>query len=209
MGDKIEPFILAISGPTSAGKTFFSKQLQKVVNQRNITITVISTDDFYNDLSHLSMEERNQVNYDHPDSINQEEFLDVISKLSENKSAKIPVYDFSIHNRSEEYRQVDPAQLIIVEGIFSLSFEAINLYYSLKLYVDLEPDIRLIRRIRRDRRERGRTLDSILNQYTDTVRPTQEEYVINDKFKADVIILGDNDNDMLIELICNYLERSK
>lgn len=205
----MKPVIIAISGPTNAGKTYFTRELSKRAESNGIRCTRISTDEFYNDLSHLTLEERNEVNYDEPDSINHKEFVEKIKELSEGKGAILPVYDFATHNRTGETRKVDPVDLIIVEGIFSLAFDTVLPYYTLTVYVDLEPDLRLVRRVHRDRIERGRSLESILDQYVHTVKPTQELYVRNDQQKADILIMGDRDHSIIHDMILSYIQHSR
>lgn len=195
------PLLVAISGPTSSGKTFFSNSLIQYTKKKDIEVTRISTDDFYRDLSHLSMEERKKVNYDNPASINNEEFIETVAILSQYNKVSIPEYDMRTHTRTNNYKEVLPADIILVEGIFSLSFDELNKIYDFKIYVDYPADLRFIRRLRRDMNERGRSLESVINQYTQTVRPTQMEYVLNDKLKADIILIGDQEHSNLIEML--------
>ncbi|MHA2502814.1 MAG: uridine kinase family protein, partial [Candidatus Kariarchaeaceae archaeon] len=150
-------YILAISGPTAAGKTYFSNKLVEVVEKHGYTISKISTDEFYHDLSHMTMEMRSQVNYDLPQSIDAEGFETCLEQLSLGKVTDVPVYDFSTHTRTGEIRTVTPPDLLIVEGIFSLSFEGSNRLYDLKVFIELDRDLRLIRRMERDMKERGRS----------------------------------------------------
>ena len=202
----MEKVIIAISGPTSAGKTYFSQKLLELADDRNIHSTRISTDEFYKDLSSIPMEERIKVNYDQPDSIDRTEFEKVIRSLSEGNDVLIPVYDFSTHTRTGEVRKVEPSELTLVEGIFALTFDEVREHFTISIYVDLEPDLRLIRRIMRDTKERGRSIESVFNQYMGTVRPTQKEFVQNDKEKADIIIHGDKDHTKVLNLLLNLIQ---
>ncbi|MHA2172846.1 MAG: uridine kinase [Candidatus Kariarchaeaceae archaeon] len=197
--------LIGISGPTNSGKTYFAKKLNSQLMEKQISCELITTDEFYLERSHQSYEERTKVNYDIPSSIDQHEFQRVIKLLSEGKDVKIPVYDYTIHNRTSDTRMVEAVKVIIVEGIFAFSFDKINSYYTLKIYVDYDSDVRLIRRIQRDTIERGRTIDSIVSQYINTVKPSQSEHVENDKNKADMVIRGNHDHSIIFQLILSYV----
>ena len=197
----MKSFLLAISGPTAAGKTYFTNKLIGVFEENNLSTIRISTDEFYKDLSHLQMEERIKVNYDLPQSIDIEEFSRALRQLHEGHSTEIPVYDFSTHTRKSETRMVNPAIVIIVEGIFSLAFPEINSLYNLKIFIDLDQDLRLIRRVRRDLKERGRNVESVFNQYINQVRPAQDQYVIHDRERADIILHGNKNHHNIYQLL--------
>lgn len=203
------PFIIAVSGPTNAGKTYFSNQLLRTAEEQGISCSRISTDSFYRDLSHISLEERTGINYDAPASIDTGAFIDTIQKLRMNQTVEIPVYDFSVHNRTGGTETILPHDIILVEGIFSFSFDEVLDAYSILVYVDLDPDLRLIRRVKRDRSERGRSIESIFSQYLNTVRPTQEEYVRRDKSKADILLQGDHEHDKVINLLISFVNYLK
>ena len=200
------PFILAITGATNAGKSYFRNEFMKLAIHHKLNVEFLSTDEFYKDLSHLTMEERTKVNYDHPDSIDSFEFVKALKSLAEGKTTIVPVYNFSIHNRDEKTREIIPQDVIIVEGIFSMVYADIVQYYNLTVFIDLERDLRLIRRINRDMQERGRTLDSVIDQFTTTVRPTQKSFVEEDVNKADIIVKGDRDHTRVIEMIISYIK---
>jgi uridine kinase len=200
------PYLLAITGPTSAGKTYFTKKLTESAKNMGLTLDLISTDDYYRDLSHLTMEERENVNYDDPKSINDTEFLESLVKLREGIPIQVPIYDYSIHNRTDKTRLITTPDIIVVEGLFAFSFDIIIPLYSLKVYVELDSDLRLIRRIQRDTKERGRTVNSVINQYINTIRPSQKKYVMQDKKFADIVINGDMDHSEIIKLILTYVK---
>lgn len=199
-------YILGISGPTNAGKTYFSRKLRKYCDKNNISYSTISTDDFYIDLSDIPMSERIEKNYDHPNAISKDDFKIALDMLRSGREIKIYKYSFHEHVRTKEFRIVKPAQLLIVEGIFSFSFEEVLKTFDLKIYVDLDTDLRLIRRIYRDAEERGRTLELTINQYLHTIKPTQEKFVKRDKKLADVILHGDKNHSNVIELIGSHLK---
>ena len=199
-------FLMAISGPTASGKSFFTNKLRESIEALGLSTVTISTDEFYRDLSHISMKERSFVNYDLPHSIDNEEFFKTLSNLTEGKSVKIQVYDYTTHTRMNNFRTINPADLIIIEGIFSLSFPEINKLYDIKIFIDLDQDLRLIRRVKRDMIERGRTLESILHQYMTQVRPTQKDYVSNDQSIADLSLNGNQSYDNFISLLISAIK---
>jgi len=199
-------FLMAISGPTASGKSFFTNKLRESIEALGLSTVTISTDEFYRDLSHISMKERGFVNYDLPHSIDNEEFFKTLSNLTEGKSVKIQVYDYTTHTRMNNFRTINPADLIIIEGIFSLSFPEINKLYDIKIFIDLDQDLRLIRRVKRDMIERGRTLESILHQYMTQVRPTQKDYVSNDQSIADLSLNGTQSYDNFISLLISAIK---
>ena len=171
-----------------------------------LSVDLISTDNFYRDLTHLTMDERAKVNYDDPKSINDTEFLESLVKIREGIPVEVPIYDYSIHNRIAEKRLITATDIIVVEGLFAFAFDIIIPLYSLKVYVDLDSDLRLIRRIQRDTKERGRTVNSVINQYINTIRPSQEKFVKLDKKHADIVINGGKDHSEIIKLILTYVK---
>lgn len=200
------PFILGISGPTNAGKSYFTKKLKKYCNEMGITESTVSTDDFYLDRSTISMEERRKINYDEPASISKKDFQNALKSLASGNSIRIQSYDFAQHNRIDEWRTVEPTDLIIIEGLFAFSFVDLLSYYDLKVYVDLEADLRLIRRLLRDKEQRGRNFDTTIAQYLKTIKPTQEKFVAKDKELADIILHGNKDHSKVIEMIAAYVK---
>ncbi len=203
------PYLLAVTGPTSAGKTYFTKKIIETAKQMDLSVDIISTDDYYKDLTHLTMEERAKVNYDDPKSINDTEFLESLVKLREGIPIEVPIYDYSIHNRTDKTRLITTTDIIVVEGLFAFAFEIIIPLYSLKVYVDLPSDLRLIRRIQRDTKERGRTVNSVISQYMNTIRPSQEKFVMQDKIHSDIVINGDRDHSEIIKLVLTYVKSNK
>jgi len=201
-----KPFLLAISGPTNSGKTFLRERILHKANELGLTTQFISTDDFYKDLSHLTMEERNQINYDDPKSIAGEEFQEAIGNLQLGKICSVPIYDFAEHNRTGKTRDIAHCDLIIVEGIFAYSFDEINKMYSLKIFVEVDPDIRIIRRILRDINERGRTMESVIAQHLETVKPTQALFVERDRGKADIILNGEMGEFKIVDIMLSYIK---
>ncbi len=202
----METFILAVTGPTNAGKSYFTDRLKNYASERGVKVTSISTDEFYKDLSHLNMDQRNKVNYDHPDSIDSHKFIDALRKISLGEEVEIPIYDFSVHNRKETKRKIGKIDLLIVEGIFTLTFPKIDEFYSLRIYIDMDDDVRVIRRIQRDMIDRGRTLDSVIDQYMETVKPTQQIFVEQDRDKVDIVLKGNRDHSVILKMIISFVK---
>lgn len=198
-------FILAVSGPTNAGKSYFTDRLKKHAVEKGLKVSSISTDEFYRDLSHLSMDERNKVNYDHPDSIDEKEFIVALEEISKGREVEIPIYDFSVHNRTGNKRKIEKMDLLVVEGIFTLTYPEVNEFYSLRIFIDMDNDVRVIRRIQRDMENRGRTLNSVIDQYMDTVKPTQQNFVERDKNKVDIVLKGNRDHTIIMEMIISFI----
>lgn len=190
------PFFIGIGGGTGAGKTTIANQLANAVDAE---IEVLSLDNYYRDRSHLSQQEREEVNYDHPNAIDWDLFIDDLKTLSECEPIKMPQYDFETHTRKSAIR-VFPTRVVIVEGIFTLYDEDVLEQLDLSIYVQTDPDLRVLRRLRRDVMERGRDLESVITQYLSTVKPMHEQFVARTKRNADVII-PEGANQPAIELL--------
>lgn len=196
---KGRPIIIGVAGGTGSGKTTVAMKILERVGAENIAY--IPHDAYYRDLSHLPPEERAKVNFDHPDSLETELLIEHLKQLKEGQPVDIPVYDFTTHTRTNQTRRVGPAPVILVEGILVFAEPALRELFDVKLYVDTDADVRLIRRIQRDVRERGRTLESVLQQYLTTVRPMHLEFVEPSKRYADVIIPEGGHNEVAIEMV--------
>lgn len=164
-------------------------------------IEVIRHDDYYKDESDKTMEERRKINYDHPLSLDNDLFYQHVLDLINNKAIDKPTYDFVELNRTKVTEKIYPAEIIILEGILVLEDERIRNLADIKIYVEADDDIRLIRRIKRDTTERGRTLDHVLNQYLSTVKPMHHAFVKPTKRYADIIIPNDYSHDVAVDLI--------
>ena len=158
----MNPILIAIAGGSASGKTTVVKKIIEQLNSKDIT--VISHDDYYKDLTHLPLTERYKVNFDHPDSIDNDLFVAQLKDLLDGKSISKPKYDFVQHNRSNEYELVEPTKIIIIEGILILEDERVRDLATIKLFVESDDDIRFIRRLVRDTKERGRSIESVINQ---------------------------------------------
>ncbi len=181
-----QPLIIGVAGGTGSGKTTVSNSILERVGSDQISY--IQHDHYYRDRSHLPPEERGKINFDHPDSLENELLARHLKMLKEGQAVEVPQYDFTTHVRKPQTTRVEPRRVILVEGILILAVKALRDLMDIKLFVDTDADIRLIRRIRRDMTERGRTLESVIRQYTESVRPMHLEFVEPSKRYADIII---------------------
>ncbi|MBC8216069.1 MAG: uridine kinase [Candidatus Marinimicrobia bacterium] len=195
----INPILIGIAGGTGSGKTSIAKQLLREYGKGEVV--VIELDSYYKDLSHLSMDERKKKNYDHPDAIDIELFNHQLISLMKGKPVDVPIYDFAKHNRKKETLGVDPHHVIVVEGILALHYPVLRELMDIKIYVETPADIRFIRRLTRDMQERGRTFQSVVNQYLKTVRAMHEQFVEPSKYFADVIIPEGGNNKVAVDLL--------
>jgi uridine kinase len=199
------PFIVGIAGGTGSGKTTVAHKLASAMPAgRCVTI---DHDAYYHDQAHLLPEERVKVNYDHPASLESSLLALHLRELRAGRAVDVPTYDFANHTRRRETRTVAPARLIVVEGILVFTEPALREQMDIKIFVDTDPDIRLMRRIRRDLEERGRTFQSVRDQYHATVRPMHIEYVEPSKRWADLIIPEGGDNRVALDVLLGQLWR--
>ncbi|ADL51584.1 uridine kinase [Clostridium cellulovorans] len=199
------PVLIGITGGTGSGKSTISREICSKFHENNITM--IEQDSYYKDQSSLSFEERIKTNYDHPDAFDTELFVEHLKDLIQGKSIEKPQYDFEKHNRKLETVLVEPKQIIIVEGILVLQEKAVRDLLDIKIFVDTDSDVRIIRRLVRDINERGRTLDSVINQYLNYVRPMHLQFTEPSKRYADIIIPEGGQNLVAIELLVANIER--
>ena len=185
-GGVAEPLIIGMAGGSGSGKTTIAAAVVEEVGPEYVAL--IQHDAYYKDLADLSFEERTKVNFDHPDSLETDLLITHLETLREGDAIERPVYDFSTHTRTDSTVRVDPELVVIVEGILVLSEPELRRLMDLRIYVDTDPDLRLMRRLRRDIVERGRTIDSVLAQYTETVRPMHLQFVEVSKRYADIIV---------------------
>lgn len=200
--------IILIGGGSASGKTYvLRKVLEKIPAEK---ITVVSIDDYYKDFSVLPMEERAKINFDHPKAFDWKLMNEQLKALKNGQTIEKPKYDFTIHGRSKETETVVPKELIIIEGIMALVNKDLRAIGDLKVYINASRERRLVRRIERDQKERGRSYESIIEQYFSTVLPMYEEIIAPSQYYADLIINNEGYNtrsiDVLVSVIQNMLE---
>jgi len=199
-----QPLIIGVAGGTGSGKTTVSNSILERVGSDQISY--IQHDHYYRDRSHLPPEERGKINFDHPDSLENELLARHLKMLKEGQAVELPQYDFTTHIRKPETTRVEPRRVILVEGILIFAVKALRDLMDIKVFVDTDADIRLIRRIRRDMTERGRTLESVIRQYTESVRPMHLEFVEPSKRYADIIIPEGGFNVTAIDMVVAKVE---
>ena len=195
----MQPILIGVAGGTGSGKTTVANQILQRVGAEHITY--IPHDAYYRDHSHLPSRLRNQVNFDHPDSLETELLIEHLKILRVGRAVEIPIYDFTTHTRTQRTRHVKPAPVILVEGILVFAEPELRALFDVKLYVDTDADVRFIRRLRRDIEERGRSVKSVCEQYLSTVRLMHLEFVEPSKRYADVIIPEGGFNEVAIEMV--------
>ena len=194
--DKV--IVIGIAGGTGSGK---STMIRKIKEEFSDEITILSHDFYYKQHNDIPFEERKKLNYDHPNAFDTDLMINHIQALKEWRSIERPVYDFTIHNRVDETVTVKPAKVIIVEGILIFENKELLDMFDIKAFIDTDADVRIIRRILRDVRERGRTLDSVVNQYLTTVKLMHEQFVEPSKKNADIIIPEGGYNVVALEML--------
>lgn len=194
---------IGIAGGTGSGKTTVARNIVKRLALD--AVTVIQQDAYYRDLSDLPAAQRDLLNFDHPDSIEYELFAEHVKRLKGGEEVDQPVYDFTTHTRTDAITPVLPRDVVIVEGILLFHYPDLREILDIKIFVDTPADIRLLRRIRRDIRDRGRTLESVTEQYVKTVRPMHEEFVEPSKRWADVIIPEGGFNEIAIDMVSSKI----
>jgi uridine kinase len=197
MGQK--PLIIGICGGTGAGKTAITSRITQALSEKNVV--VLEQDNYYKDFPDLSLPQRTKQNFDHPDSIDTVLLIDHLKSLRAGLGVDRPTYDFTYYRRLSETVRVEPRAATILEGILIFDCKPLRELIDIKIFVDTDPDIRFIRRLVRDIRERGRTMDSVIEQYRTTVRPMHMEFVEPSKRYADVIIPEGGQNAVGIDLV--------
>ena len=190
--------VIGIAGGTGSGKTTITR---KIMERFGEEVTVLYHDNYYKAHHDLSYEERTKLNYDHPNAFDTEMMVEDLKKLREGSAIECPIYDYTIHDRSDDTLTIQPSRIIVVEGIMIFHEEALRKLMDIKLFVDTDADERILRRILRDVNERGRTLDSVINQYLTTVKPMHEAFVEPSKRYADVIIPVGGENQVALDMV--------
>ncbi|MBK7895299.1 MAG: uridine kinase [Candidatus Promineifilaceae bacterium] len=197
------PIVFGVAGGTASGKTTVARAILEAVGASQIAY--VPHDAYYRDQPKLSLEERSQQNYDHPNSLETRLMVKHIKQLLVGKSANVPVYDFTTHRRTEQTVLVEPAPIILVDGILIFTKRRLRELMDIKVYVDTDADVRFIRRLQRDMDERGRSLPSVVTQYLETVRPMHLKFVEPSKRFADVIIPNGGLNKVAMEMVVSRL----
>jgi len=198
------PLVIGIAGGSGSGKTTVANViLSRVGSDR---IAYLPHDAYYRDLSHLSPMLRMEVNFDHPNSLETELMIQHIRQLKKWQPVELPIYDFTHHSRTEKFLHIEPQKVILVEGILILTEPELRALMDVKIFVDTDPDVRLIRRMLRDISERGRTAETVINQYLKTVRPMHLEFVEPSKRYADVIIPEGGFNTVAMDMVIARIE---
>ncbi len=202
MSEKI--YVLGVAGGSASGKTTIINKLQDYFGE---DIAVISHDAYYKAHPEMTFEERSHLNYDHPDSFESDRMAEDVRKLIKGNAIEMPVYDYVNHNRSTETVRVEPKNVIVMEGILILENKELRDLMDIKIFVDTDADERLMRRIQRDMIERGRSIESIITQYSETVKPMHEEFVEPSKKHADIIIPRGGENAAGLDMLITYMNK--
>lgn len=201
--------IIGIAGGTGSGKTTLTHRLQEIFGG---DVSVVYHDNYYKRLDELTYEERCKVNYDHPDSFDTDLMVKDLKRLVSGEVIHCPVYDYTIHNRSNEFVEVRPTKVVIVEGILIFEHKALRDLMDIKIFVDTDADVRILRRILRDVKERERSLESVITQYLTTVKPMHEQFVQPSRQHADIVVPEGGHNlvalDMIVERIRSHISHS-
>jgi len=201
---KVKPIVFGVAGGTASGKTTVARAVLEAVGASQIAY--LPHDAYYRDRRDLPFEERARLNYDHPDSLETKLLVHHIKELLVGAPVHVPVYDFTAHRRTDDTILVEPAPIVLVDGILILTKRKLRDLMDIKVYVDTDADVRFIRRLQRDMHERGRSLDSVVQQYLDTVRPMHLKFVEPSKRYADIIIPGGGHNRVAMEMVVSRLQ---
>ena len=194
--------VIGIAGGSGSGKTTLTNQ---IVSRFTDEVTVVTHDNYYKAHDEMTYDERSRLNYDHPNAFETELMIEHLKLLKEGKPVECPIYDYTIHNRSKNTMTIAPAKVIIVEGILIFENKELCDQMDIRIFVDTDADLRIIRRIRRDVMERARSLDSVINQYLDTVKPMHEQFVEPSKKNASIIVPEGGRNEVALNMILNQV----
>ena len=196
---KQKTIIVGIAGASASGKSLLAETLVEELQSEHLC--VISEDSYYKDQSHMKMEERIRTNYDHPESMDHDLMLEHLLQLKQGEGVNVPLYDYTEHNRKQEARRIEPARVVIIEGMLLFTNPKVREAFDLRFFMDTPLDICLIRRLKRDILSRGRDVDSVIKQYLETVRPMYLQFIEPSRQHADLIIPHDGKNRIAIDLI--------
>lgn len=193
-----QTILVGIAGGSGSGKTTLAKKIKAILGNEAI---ILEQDNYYRDFPELNFEEKTQINFDCPDSVEFPLFVEHLSALKRGEPIEQPLYDFSSYSRTEETKIISPHSIILVEGCLVFTSPELRDLFDLKIFMDVDADLRILRRLERDQTERGRTFDSVKHQYMDTVRPMYIEYVSPTRRYADLTISGEKENDKVLDLL--------
>jgi uridine kinase len=199
----LPPVVIGIAGGSGSGKTTVAERVRKAAPGR--TVAILHHDSYYRDNSHLTAEERTRINYDHPRAFETELLVQHLEALRRGQAVDVPVYDYTTHSRTDKTRRIEPADIVFVEGILVLESAELRGQMDIRIYVDVDADERIIRRLGRDIRERGRTFESVVRQYLDVVRPMHLQFCEPSKRHAHIIIPEGGHNRVAIDLISSKI----
>ena len=203
----MDTMVIGIAGGTGSGKTTLTLRLKEKFGE---DVSVLYHDNYYKSHSDMPFEERKKLNYDHPDAFDTQRMVEDLKALCRGETIQSPTYDYTIHDRSDVTVEVRPTKVVIVEGILIFENQALRDLMDIKIFVDTDADVRILRRIMRDVKERGRSLDSVVNQYLTTVKPMHEQFVEPSKRYADIVVLEGGHNlvalDMIIQRVKSHVE---
>ena len=200
----MDTMVIGIAGGTGSGKTTLTRRLKERFGEN---VSVLYHDNYYKQHDEMPYEERCKLNYDHPDAFDTELMIRDLEALRRGETIYCPVYDYTIHNRGTERLEVRPTKVILVEGILIFENKALRDLMDIKIFVDTDADVRILRRILRDVEERGRSLDSVVEQYLTTVKPMHEQFVEPSKRCADIIVLEGGHNLVALDMIMDRIRR--
>lgn len=192
-GENLAGFVIGIAGGSGSGKSTLTNRLQQAFPGQ---VAILRLDDYYKSLSHLSLEERARVNFDHPDALDSALFAQHLAQLRQGQAVQVPLYDFTLHDRKKETSTVFPAPVIIAEGTLLFSYPELKNAFDYRVFVEASDSVRLQRRLRRDVQQRGRTEESVQRQYHETVQPMFETYVRPQKNQCDLIFPGEGEQEI-------------
>ncbi len=197
------PLVVGIAGGTASGKTTVARKIHEALS--NSKVAFVDQDSYYRDLSHLTLEERREVNFDHPDAFDTDLLVDQMKDLKGGRPVQKPVYDFVTSTREKKSVTVAPADIILIEGILVLHMDRVRKELDVKIFVETEDDVRIIRRLTRDIKERGRDFDHVISQYFRHVRPMHMAFVEPSKRWADIVVPHGGNNDIAIDMLVGAL----
>lgn len=199
----MNPLIIGIAGGTGSGKTTLAINLKQLFGEREVSL--VSHDNYYKRHDEMPYAERCKLNYDHPDAFDTDLIVEQLRQLKAGQAIDCPLYDYTVHNRSDRIIRIQPAPVIIVEGILLFVEPELCDLFDYKIFVDTDADERILRRLLRDVKDRGRSLDSVVNQYLTTVKPMHEAFVEPSKRKADIIIPNGGENSPALEMLGHHI----